>query len=157
MALRGVAWDIDGTLVETTPVAKPIDVAPGKHAVVFKHPNAPDVTRHIEAIAGKTILLDIEMQVTRPTKASRRDGGTCRVLTCLPCVVQCDLPTMVERMSVAPACVFGLPGGSLKPGSPADVTVMDPSATWTVEARRFLSKSRNTPFKTLNKCSAQTV
>ena len=58
-----------------------------------------------------------------------------------------DLPTMVERMSVAPARVFGLPGGSLKPGSPADVTVMDPSETWTVEARRFLSKSRNTPFE----------
>ena len=57
-----------------------------------------------------------------------------------------DLPTMIERMSVAPARAFGLPGGSLKPGSPADVTVMDPSATWTVEARRFLSKSRNTPF-----------
>ena len=67
---------IDGTLVETTPVAKPIDVAPGKHAVVFKHPNAPDVTRHIEAIAGKTILLDIEMRVTRPNEASRRNRDT---------------------------------------------------------------------------------
>ncbi len=37
-----------------------------------------------------------------------------------------DLPTMVERMSVAPARVFNLPGGTLKVGSPADVTIFDP-------------------------------
>jgi dihydroorotase len=57
-----------------------------------------------------------------------------------------DLPTMVERMSVAPAQAFKLPGGTLRSGAPADVTVMDPAARWTVEAKRFLSKSRNTPF-----------
>jgi len=58
-----------------------------------------------------------------------------------------DLPTMVERMSVAPARAFKLPGGTLQAGSPADVTVMDPAARWTVESKRFLSKSRNTPFE----------
>ncbi len=57
-----------------------------------------------------------------------------------------DLPTMVERMSVAPARVFKLPGGTLKVGSPADVTVFDPNAEWTVDPHTFLSKSRNTPF-----------
>ena len=57
-----------------------------------------------------------------------------------------DLPTMVERMSVAPARVFNLPGGTLKAGSPADVTVFDPNAEWIVDPRNFLSKSRNTPF-----------
>jgi dihydroorotase len=57
-----------------------------------------------------------------------------------------DLPTLVERMSVAPAKAFNLPGGTLAEGAPADVTVFDPAAKWVVEATRFLSKSRNTPF-----------
>src|SRR5690606_36522054 len=57
-----------------------------------------------------------------------------------------DLPTMVERMSCAPARAFGLPGGTLAEGSPADVTVFDPDEEWTVDARAFLSRSRNTPF-----------
>ena len=58
-----------------------------------------------------------------------------------------ELPTMVERMSCAPARAFRLPGGTLRSDTPADVTVMDPGARWTVEGRRFLSKSRNTPFE----------
>src|SRR5215218_4994222 len=37
-----------------------------------------------------------------------------------------DLPVLIERMSCAPARVFKLPGGSLRRGSPADVTVFDP-------------------------------
>jgi len=57
-----------------------------------------------------------------------------------------DLPTMVERMSCQPARVFKLPGGTLAVGSPADVTVFDPAAVWTVDPAAFLSKSRNTPF-----------
>jgi dihydroorotase len=57
-----------------------------------------------------------------------------------------DLPTMVERMSCQPARVFKLPGGSLAEGGPADVTVFDPAAVWTVDPSVFLSKSRNTPF-----------
>jgi dihydroorotase len=57
-----------------------------------------------------------------------------------------DLPTMVDRMSCAPARAFGLPGGTLAAGSPADVTVLDPAAEWTVDPKAFRSKSRNTPF-----------
>ena len=57
-----------------------------------------------------------------------------------------DLPTMVDRMSSAPARVFNLPGGTLKVGSPADVTVFDPEAEWTVDPATFVSKSSNTPF-----------
>jgi dihydroorotase len=58
-----------------------------------------------------------------------------------------DLPTLVERMSCAPARALSLPGGTLRPGSPADVTVFDPAEEWTVDPARFLSLSRNTPFR----------
>jgi dihydroorotase len=57
-----------------------------------------------------------------------------------------SLSTLVERMSTAPARAFNLPGGSLDRDTPADVTVFDPAAEWTVDPLRFLSKSRNTPF-----------
>jgi dihydroorotase len=57
-----------------------------------------------------------------------------------------SLPDLVNRMSVMPARTFGLQGGSLAPGSPADVVVFDPKAEWTVRPERFYSKSRNTPF-----------
>jgi dihydroorotase len=53
---------------------------------------------------------------------------------------------LVMRMSAGPAKVLGLPGGSLAPGGPADVTVIDPAAAWTCDATRFRSKARNTPF-----------
>src|SRR6476646_4970410 len=42
------------------------------------------------------------------------------------------LPELVARMSTIPAKIFGLPGGTLAPGSPADVVVFDPAVEWTV-------------------------
>jgi dihydroorotase len=57
-----------------------------------------------------------------------------------------DLPLLVERMAVAPARIFNLPGGTLRGGAPADITVFDPAAQWTVDPTRFRSKGRNTPY-----------
>jgi len=52
----------------------------------------------------------------------------------------------IELLSTGPARCFGLPGGTLAAGSPADVTVIDPAVEWTVEPASFESKGRNTPF-----------
>ncbi len=57
-----------------------------------------------------------------------------------------DIPALVDRMSVAPARIFRLPGGSLGRGAPADVTVFDPTRQWVVDPSAFLSKGRNTPY-----------
>lgn len=56
------------------------------------------------------------------------------------------LATLVSRMSRDPARLLGLPGGSLAPGSPADVTILDLESSVTVDPRRFRSRSRNSPF-----------
>ncbi len=56
------------------------------------------------------------------------------------------LPTLVARLSRDPARLLSLPGGSLAPGAPADVTILDPEATATIDPKAFRSKSRNTPF-----------
>jgi dihydroorotase len=58
-----------------------------------------------------------------------------------------DLGTLVERMSCAPARIFKLPGGTLRKGGVADVTVFDPEAEWEVNANRFRTKGRNTPYQ----------
>ncbi len=58
-----------------------------------------------------------------------------------------DLPGLVARMSTVPARIFGLPGGTLAVGAPADVVVFDPALEWVVRPEQFYSKSRNTPFR----------
>jgi dihydroorotase len=57
-----------------------------------------------------------------------------------------DLTRLVALFSANPARALGLPGGSLAPGSPADVTLLDLRRRRNVDPARFLSKSRNTPF-----------
>ena len=56
------------------------------------------------------------------------------------------LSHLVDKMSCAPARVFGLPGGTLRRGAIADVTVLDPTASWTVQGSDFRSKGRNSPY-----------
>ena len=57
-----------------------------------------------------------------------------------------DFATLVEKMACGPARVFGLPGGTLRRGAPADVTVFDPTRAWTVAGADFRSKGRNSPW-----------
>jgi dihydroorotase len=49
-------------------------------------------------------------------------------------------------MGLNPARILNLRGGTLKPGSPADIAVIDLDRVWTVEEEQFESKSRNSPF-----------
>jgi dihydroorotase len=52
----------------------------------------------------------------------------------------------VTRLASAPAAAFGLAGGTLAEGKPADITVIDPDADWTCDPDKLRSRSRNTPF-----------
>jgi dihydroorotase len=52
-----------------------------------------------------------------------------------------------QVFSAGPAKAFGLPGGRLDVGAPADVTLFDPKRRWRVASSDFLSLSRNTPFE----------
>ena len=54
---------------------------------------------------------------------------------------------LVEALTAAPARIFGLPGGSLARGAPADVAVLDPALEWTCDTAALHSRSRNTPWK----------
>ncbi|MBS3757431.1 MAG: dihydroorotase [Desulfobacterales bacterium] len=52
----------------------------------------------------------------------------------------------IEKMSINPARILGLPTG-IRVGGRADLTVIDPSQAYTYRAAEGLSKARNTPFE----------
>ena len=58
-----------------------------------------------------------------------------------------SLSRLVELFSVNPARILNVPGGTLAPGTAADITVLAPDLAVDVRADRFRSKGRNTPFE----------
>jgi dihydroorotase len=59
-----------------------------------------------------------------------------------------DLITLISRLTYQPAQIIRGSGlsGSLKIGSPADVTIFDPNFRWAVDPDRFASRGKNTPL-----------
>jgi dihydroorotase len=92
-------------------------------------------------------LTDKEVELERA--ANGVVGLETAVALCLTHLVRggvLDLPTLVARFTVGPARALGLPGGSLTPGAPGDVTVLDLERAHVIDPTRFQSKARNTPF-----------
>jgi len=56
------------------------------------------------------------------------------------------LARLIELLSINPARILGVAGGTLSPGAPADITLLAPDLTVTVSVDRMRSKSKNTPF-----------
>lgn len=52
----------------------------------------------------------------------------------------------IATMTCNPARILGVPGGTLRPGIVADITVIDPEQQYTLDCETFQSKSRNCPF-----------
>jgi dihydroorotase len=57
-----------------------------------------------------------------------------------------SLSDAFEKMTIAPAKILGIEAGALQVGRPADITVIDPEAEWTVDPAKFHSRSKNTPL-----------
>src|SRR5262245_25478039 len=57
-----------------------------------------------------------------------------------------SLSRLVELLSVNPARILRVPGGSLAEGAPADISILAPDLQVTVSAAAMRSKSKNTPF-----------
>ena len=70
-----------------------------------------------------------------------------------------SLSDAIRTMTVAPAQILGISGGTLQPGTPADITIMNPDKSWMVTPDAFHSKSHNTPFGglTLNGTVTHTI
>lgn len=57
------------------------------------------------------------------------------------------LMRLIDAMSTRPAEIFGLPGGTLKPGAPGDIALIDLDEPWLVSRDSLLARSKNTPFE----------
>ena len=64
----------------------------------------------------------------------------------LPGIV--SLERVIEALTSGPRTAFrlGSPAAGLQPGAPADLTVIDPDAAWTVDPADFRSMGKATPF-----------
>lgn len=57
-----------------------------------------------------------------------------------------DFKTLIRAMSTRPAELLGLPGGTLRAGSVADIVVIDPDMPWVLDPAELKSQCKNTPF-----------
>lgn len=78
-------------------------------------------------------------------------------ITYLVCQNHLSLSALIEKMTIAPAMLYGFSGGRLAEGEPADLVIFDEQKQWTVED--FASKSSNSPFvgKTLQGKVSMTI
>lgn len=60
-----------------------------------------------------------------------------------------DWPDLIRMMSTNPASITAIESGTLGIGSSADVIVIDPDATWTVDSAQFQSKCTSTPLDSM--------
>jgi dihydroorotase len=108
-------------------------VASGLIDVVMSDHNPQDVeTKRLpfaEAAAGA-----IGLQTMLPAALRLIHGG------------EIDFKRLIHAMSTRPAELLGLPGGSLRAGSPADVIVIDPDTPWVLDPADLKSQCKNTPF-----------
>jgi dihydroorotase len=118
---------------------------------------AEDVASCRQALADGTI--DIVATDHAPHTAADKEGGLIKAafgMVGLEIAVPLMLSLvedgvlspmrMIEAMSTAPAQLFSLPGGSLSPGSIADLTLINPRTSYKIDVDMFKSKGRNTPF-----------
>lgn len=83
---------------------------------------------------------------------SATDPGIASVETLLPLTLRLvdegvlSLSEAVARLTVGPANILGLPTGRLTVGSPADLCIFEPGATWQINGSNWRSRGRNTPF-----------
>lgn len=114
--------------------------------------------------ALKAGLADGTMEVIStdhaPHSAEEKQGsirkapfGIVGLETCVPLtvteLVDKELITplqMAEKMSYNPAKILGIDKGTIQEGKKADITIIDPKASYTIDKNTFISKGKNTPF-----------
>jgi dihydroorotase len=114
-------------------------------AIATDHAPHAREDKEVEWSAAPPGMLGLEtalgLAVTELAAAGPGPGGAAR---------PGDLPlaVVVERLTAGPARCRRLPGhgGPVAPEAPANLTVFDPAARWTVDRARLASRARNTPF-----------
>ena len=104
-----------------------IDAIASDHAPHNRDEKEAEFDRALNGVVGLETTLGLALRMTQEAKI--------------------PLDVVIAAMTVNPARILGLPLGTLAPGAMADITVVDPTRRWTVQACRFRSKGRSTPFE----------
>ncbi len=111
----------------------------------------------VEAVASGLIDVISSMHTPQDEESKRLPfeeaaSGAVALQTLLPAAMRLvhagaiTLPELWRALSLNPARRFGLPGGSLESGAPADLVLFDPDAPFVLDRFTLRSKSKNTPF-----------
>ncbi len=103
-----------------------IDIIATDHAPHAAADKPGDLTQAASGMIGLEVAVPMLMELVRSKRLS--------------------LSLLVDLLSCKPARIFNLPGGSLRPGSVADLTIIDPDREWTVSEDTIVSRSKNTPL-----------
>lgn len=57
---------------------------------------------------------------------------------------------LIRKLTTGPAEILGLDAGTLRPGAVADITLIAPDETWSIDTELFRSRSQNNPFDSLS-------
>ncbi len=117
-----------------------------------------DRTAMVEAVRDGTIDIVVSSHDPQDVDTKRLPfadaaAGAIGLETLLPVALRLyhggDVPLLrlIEVLSTAPARLFGLPGGSLRPGAAADLAVVDLDEPWIVAESGLRSRSKNTCFE----------
>jgi len=91
-------------------------------------------------------------QDTKRVPFAQAEHGVVGLETLLPLALalhhkhKLPLLDMLNKLTSAPAAILRLPLGRIAKGAPADLVLFDPDRPWIVDAKRFRSKSKNSPF-----------
>jgi dihydroorotase len=136
-----------------------IDVGPYRTFFKMSPPLRAEDDRKALAVAVEEGLIDVIMSDHNPQDVevkrlpfAEAATGAIGIETMLPAGLrlvhngEIKLMTLLKAFSTRPAELLGLPGGTLRPGSAADLVVIDPDVPWVLDPHDLKSKCRNTPF-----------
>jgi dihydroorotase len=125
-------------------VSPPLRAAPDRDAVIA---GLADGT--IDAIASDHAPQD---QDTKRVPFAQAEYGVVGLETLLPLSLalyhrkRLSLFDVLAKLTAAPAAILRLPLGRIAKGAAADLVLFDPDHDWSIDAKRFKSKSKNSPF-----------
>jgi dihydroorotase len=135
------------------------DVGPYRTFFKMEPPLRSERDRKALIEAVESGLIDVVMSDHNPQDVevkrlpfAEAAPGAIGIETMLPAALrlvhngELKLMTLLKALSTRPAELLGLPGGTLRPGAPADVVVIDPDVPWVLDRNELKSRCRNTPF-----------
>jgi dihydroorotase len=135
------------------------DIGPYRTFLKLSPPLRTEEDRLALVAAVASGLVDVVMSDHNPQDVevkrlpfAEAAAGAVGLQTMLPAALrlihngEMSFKTLIRAMSTRPAELLGLPGGTLRAGSPADVVVIDPDTPWVLDPADLKSQCKNTPF-----------